>query len=540
MSRILTASVALALCACGPKEDLNKDGVVDGVREPDSVSQIAPSTPVGTVSGIVVNSNATGIEGVQVVMVLGDGADASRSFKATTNTDGAYVFKDVPGGSNAQLVFSKTGYSNARLNSNVPGATGNFPINNGNGNAGVLTLAQLNGTLKFRVYTAQGRPAKGAKAYLEVSPTAFQSFTGQYGNGVGSFSAAADVDENGLLTFTGTPDLAELARISALSTNVAFALTIGALDEDNDGRTDALGTLNTYSAQGLFQNPDRTILLGDAHLTGGPLSIVATNLDSFSASFSPPYRNAVKANDPITLVFNQPITQVDTTRLVKVVQEDCQTNVAVSVTQRAPNVLSIAPTAAWTLGSRYNIIVRATGLDTGVTTDFIGYFFAIDATAPRPLSTTAAFQVRKAMGNTMTGSLQPNDTLNVLFDTPIISQGGPVARAIVNTDLNGDGVTGGMTGAGEFNGPANTGFIISSNEQLTATDPTMGSFTCRASGYSSRWSITITTFPATNFIQASTGMRVVFAKDQQSSDTYQTAWGSPVGADVNGTINIVP
>ncbi len=540
MSRILTASVAIALCACGPKEDLNKDGIADGIRDPNSVSQIAPSTPVGSISGIVVNALSTGIEGVQVVMVLGDGADASRNYKATTNAEGAYTFSNKPGGSSAQLVFSKTGYSTARLNGNVPGATGNFPINNGNGNAGVLTLSQLNGTLKFRVYTAQGRPAKGAKAYLEVSPTAFQSFNGQYGDGVGSFSAAADVDENGLLTFTGTPDLAELARISALNSNVTYALTIGALDEDNDGRSDALGSFRTYSALNLFTNPDRTIILTDARLSAGPLAIVATNLDSFNAALSPPYRNAVKANDPITLVFNQPITQVDTTRLVKVVQEDCQTNVAVSVTQRAPNVLSIAPTAAWTLGNRYNIIVRATGLDTGVTTDFVGYFFAIDATAPRPLSTTAAFQVRKAMGNTMTGSLQPNDTLNVLFDTPIIAQGGPVARASVNTDLNGDGVTGGMMGAGEFNGPANSGFVLNNNEQLSATDPALGTFTCKQSGYSSRWSILITTFPATNSIQANTGMRVVFAKDQQSSDTYQTAWGSPVAADVNGTINIVP
>ena len=183
--------------------------------------------------------------------------------------------------------------------------------------------------------------------------------------------------------------------------------------------------------------------------------------------------------------------------------------------------------------------MRATGLDSGDTSEFIGYFFAIDPTAPRPLSPAAPFQVRKAIGNTMSGALQPNDTLNVVFDTPIIAQGGPVARAIINLDLNGDGVTGGMTGFGEFNGPANSGFALTANEQLTATDPAQGTFTCKASGYTSRWSINITSFPATNFIPASTGMRVVFAKDQQSSESYQTAWGSPIAADVNGTI-IVP
>ena len=538
MNRILPVCAALAFIACAPKNDLNGDGIVDGVRDPNSVSQVAPSTPVGTISGLVINSQNTGIDGVQVVMVVGAGLDTSRTYRTTTNAEGAYVFSNIPGGSNAQLLFTKTGYSNARLNGAIPGASGNFPINNGNGNAGVLTLSQLNGTLKFRVYTSTGRPAKGAKAFLEVQQTAFQTFAGVYGQPVGNFSGAADVDENGLLTFTGTPDVTELARINS---GINYTLTIGALDEDNDGRADALGTITGYRAGDLFINPDRMIILGDAHATLAPLAIVATNLDSFANSFSPPYRNAVKANDAITIVFNQPITQIDSTRVVKVVQEDCQTNVAVSFIQRAPNVLSIAPTAAWTLGNRYNIIVRVTGLDSGITNDFIGYFFAIDATAPRPLSTSGAFIGRKAPGNTMSNGLQPNDPLFVFFDTPVTAQGGPLARVLVNADLTGDLMTGGMTGFGEFNGPANSGAPINIAEQTTATDPTLGTFTCKQSGYSSRWSIVIPQFPpSTSFLTVGTGMRVVFPKDQQSSDTYQTAWGSPVAADVNGSLAVTP
>lgn len=536
MYRTLIVSAALALLGCAPKDDANGDGIVDGLREPNSVSQIAPSNPVGSISGVVMSSLDAPIEGVQVVMVTGAGADMSRTYKTTSNSEGAYGFNDIPGGSNAQLLFSKTGYSKARLNGFIPGATGNFPINDGNGNAGVLTLTQFNGTLKFRVYTSRGTPARGAKAYLEVRETAFQTFAGVYGTPVGNYSGTAEVDENGLLTFSETPDVAELTRIDSYTT---YSLTVGALDEDSDGRADSLGTVSNFSASSLFTNPDRTIILGDARVTQ-PLAISATNLDSFSSSGSPPYRNAVKATDPITIVFNQPITQAETTRLVKVVQEDCQTNVNVSVTQRASNVISIAPTAAWTLGNRYNIIVRATGLDSGSTVDFIGYFFAIDPTAPRPLSPTANFQVRKFAGNTMSNALQPNDVLYVVFDTPIISQGGPAARAIVNFDLNGDGTTGGMSGNAEFNGPPNTGFTIVNAEQTSANDPALGTFTCKASGYSSRWSVPVGLFPVSNFIPASTQMRIVFAKDQQSSDSYQTAWGSPVATDASGTINVLP
>lgn len=543
MSRILLACVAFTLAACANPQDLNGDGIADAEaakgRSPDTVSLIAPSTPIGSISGVVVNSLQAPLEGVNVTLVLGNGADASHTTKVSTSADGAYVFKGVPAGSQAQLLFSKTGYSSARVNGNVPGTAGNFPINDGNGNAGVVTLTQTASTLKFKVFTSNGVAAKGAKAYLEVNATSFFTTSTPYGQTVGNFSGAADVDVDGNLTFANAPDVAEISRIG---NNIQFSLTIGAVDTDGDMRIDALGALRQYTAVDLFINPDRTIVLPDAR-SNQALAILATNLDSFNtASDSPPYLNALKANDPITIVFNQPITQVDTTRIVKVVQEDCQTNVAVSVTQRAPNVLSIAPTASWTLGNRYNIIVRATGLDTGTTVDFIGYFFAIDATAPRPISTSAAFQVRKTAVNTMSNALQPGDLLYVVFDTPVTYQGGPVARTYVNFDLNNDNQTGGMTGIGEFNGPANTGFPIFIAEQAQATDPANGTFICKTSSYSSRWQITIPAlrFPSTNFIPASTGMKVQFAKDSTSATTYQTAWGSPVGTDIGGTINIVP
>lgn len=543
MTRLLTACAVLSLAACAPMTDENGDGIADGVQSPNSVSSIAPATPIGTVSGVVVNALNQGIDGVQVTLVLGEGADATKTYKTTTTTDGAWVIKGVPAGGQGQVLLSKGGFSSAKLNFNVPASTGNIPLNDGNANTGVVTLTQFNSTLRFRVYTTTGRPAQGAKAFLEVQQTAFSTFSGVYGNAVGNYTGTADVDENGLLTFTGAPDPSELSRINA---NINYQLTIGAIDSDMDGRSDVLGTLQTFSASQLFIQPDRQIFLSDVRTqTGAGLRILATNLDSFDTANSPPYKNALKATDPITIVFNQPITQVDTTRLVKVVQEDCQTMVPVSITQRTPNTLSIAPTAPWNLGNRYNIIVRATGLDNGVTQDFIGYFFAIDPTAPRPLSSTATFQVRKFTGNMMNNALQPGDRLFVLFDTPIINQGATPARTIINFDLNGDGNVGGMTGTGEFNGPANSGVPIVIAEQNNANDPALGTFSCKSSGYSSRWEITIPNFPAAGSIPfnpgaAPTQLRVLFPREQSSSDTYQTSWGAPVTNDVTGTMTLIP
>jgi hypothetical protein len=199
---------------------------------------------------------------------------------------------------------------------------GNIPINNGNGNAGVITLAQLNSSVKYRVYTAAGEPAKGARGMLEVNATAFQTVGGVFGTTIGNYSGMADVDDNGVLTFTGAPDPAEMTRL----TNPQFTLTVGALDKDNDGRADFLGSVQGFSAQQLFIQPGRTLVLADARTTSA-LQILGTNIESLTTNGSPPYRNAVKASDTINIVFNQPITQVDSTRLVKVVPQPHQERV---------------------------------------------------------------------------------------------------------------------------------------------------------------------------------------------------------------------
>lgn len=542
MTRILTACMVLALAACAPKEDANGDGIADGIREPNSVSQVAPSNPIGTVSGTVVNANGLPIDGAEVKLVLGTG-DGS-TFTSNTNSQGAYSFAKIPAGSQGQLFISKTGFAPGRSYVIVPSAAGNFPINDANANGGTTVLVQLSSTLKFQIYNAAGRAARGAKVGVEVSNSAYVTNNTNTGFGgfaaSGSFSTSGEVDESGLLTISSLPDFGELARINQTSNYTSnFVVTIGAVDDDGDGFVDWNGSVTSYSASQLFVNPNRTIVLARSG-TANPIAIVATNVDSLNPFGSTaPYRNAVKGSDPITVVFNQPIGQNDSPRLVKIVGEDCQSNVPASVTQRTPNSLSITPAAPWTLGARYNIIVRVTGLESGTTDDFIGFFFAMDAAAPRAVTTAARFEVRKSAGNMMNNAMQPNDTLYVVFDAPITNQGGAVAVAQINLDVTNDGMVGGMTGVGEFNGPENTGFAISSAEQLQATKPGDGTFSCRASGYSSRWQVAVTQFPTSQTIPSSTAMKVVFPKANSSSNTYQSISGSPVLVDPAGIITIL-
>jgi hypothetical protein len=48
------------------------------------------------------------------------------------------------------------------------------------------------------------------------------------------------------------------------------------------------------------------------------------------------------------------------------------------------------------------------------------------------------------------------------------------------------------------------------------------------------------TVPAASSIPLTTQLRVLFPREQASSDTYQTAWGAPVTNDVTGTMTIIP
>lgn len=509
MNRIVCAALALAVAGCGGT----------------AVSQVASSKPLGTLSGLVMNTHFAALDGVSVTLVLGEGADGSATFKATTNATGGFFFKELPAGSVGQVTMTKAGYGTARMAVSIPSSAGNFPLDDGNGNAGIFLLTELNGTQRFTVYSASGKPAKGVRGLLEISPAAFSTTSsGTYGSGQGVVSVEATGDDSGVLVFTGIPSADEMVRVGG-----NYMLTVGALDEDGDGNIDSLGTARNYSGTSLFTNPTQTIQLTDA-ATGAGLAISSANLDSLTtASSSQPYLNAVKPNEPITVVFNQAI--VEATRTVKVVSEDCATNVAVIVTQRAPNVLSIAPTASWTTGAEYHISIRATGLDSGVTRDFRAFFFAIDPAAPRPVGGSPAFSAKKTPGNTNTGSFESGDELYVTFDTPLAYLGGPPGRAFFNYDLNGNGSIGGGD-FGEVGSPFSAGFTIDLAEETY--DAMNSTFTCRTNTYGSRFRINYFGIPGGG-LPSNTAMRVSLPDDQAGSTGYQTAWGQVATGDFNGS-----
>jgi len=509
MNRIVFVALGLALAGCGGP----------------AVSQVVSSRPLGTLSGLVLNTRFAPLDGVNVTLVLGEGADGSATYKTTTNASGGFFFKGLPAGSVGLVTVTRAGFGTARVAVSVPASAGNFPLDDGNGNAGIFLLTELNGTQRFTVYSASGKPAKGVRGLLEVSPSAFSTTSsGTYGTGQGVISAEATGDESGVLLFTGIPSADEMARVGG-----SYTLIVGALDENGDGVIDSLGTARTYTGASLFINPTQTIQLTGA-ASGAPLAISSANLDSLTnGGASQPYLNALKPNEAITIVFNQAIAEA--TRTVKVVGEDCATNVAVVVTQRAPNVLSIAPTGSWTTGAEYHLAIRATGLDSGVTRDFRAFFFAIDPAAPRPVGRTPAFSAKKAPGNSNTARFEPGDELYVTFDTPLSYLGGPQGRAFFNYDLNGNGSIGGGD-VGEVGSPFSAGFTIDLAEETY--DAANSTFTCRTNNYGSRFRINSFGIPSGG-LPSNTAMRVTLPDGQASSTGYQTAWGQVATGDFNGS-----
>ncbi len=523
---------ALAL-GCAGGEDKNKDGVADGVRVPDSVSVVAATQAVGSISGQIVDAKLAPLADADIVVVLGKPEGAS-SYKTKSDAEGNFALKSLPAPSSVQIIVSKADFGTVRVNSNVTGATGNFPVNDANTNVGQIGLFKLDGTFRVNVFLPNGRPAARAKAFMEVSSAGFQAFNGTYGSSAGTVSLEATVDDQGVLTFTKLPNLVDLARMQTNAFSTTLGLVIAGLDEDNDGRFEFVGTNVNYTPRNYITQGATPIILTDGRATT-TLSVVGSNVDTLAGGSAAPLRNLLRASEAITVLFNQPV--VESTIQVRITEENCGTAVASTKTLRAGSLLTIAPTAGWVANKEYNIAIRATSADNGGLFSRTGFFFVGELNSPTALEATAQWGVKKAMGNTMGDRLQTGDDLWVIFNTPIRKIGSTAdAKVFVSADLNNNGMVGGMNDNGEFGSTVST-------ITITADEPTFdvnnGTFGCTASNYTTRWRVTNLPVP-TMGLPIPTNMKVLLPKDISTTAGYQTIWGAPFALEVTGALSILP
>ncbi len=503
---------ATTLIACGPRDE-NNDGIADGIREPNSVTLVAPSRPVGTLSGQVLTTRFAPLPDARVRLTLGA---RSAELQTSTDTEGNFSFTHLPAGSQVLVTITKEAHATLRLPATIPSTAGNFPINDANASIGAVTLTQLSGALKLMVLTRGGKPARGVRVTVEATPAGTVLGSGPgYGTHQGLVVQETTVGDDGLVNVTGIPGAEELARLSG-----GYSVVTGAYDEDNDGTPEFSGTAVNYLARDLVTDPSvRIITLPDAR-TSNPLSIVATNVDSMITANSQPSRNMVKPNDTLYFLFNQPV--LESSLVVRLTDESGLANLTYSRTLKNGDLLTVQPTASVENGREYNVLVRATSAANGSVYVGRAYFFGGDPANPKPFAvSTIQWQDTTGPMGAPDGNLNMGERVIIRFNQPIKLIGGFAAEAFIDYDFAAPGTVTGEKGAPN-------GFPIVDSEPTQERDRL---FDLVASGYTSRFVFVPSYGGTANAIPRNTQILILFSRLSNVQGGYQTIWGVPVTSD---------
>ncbi|MBX5481162.1 MAG: carboxypeptidase regulatory-like domain-containing protein [Myxococcaceae bacterium] len=518
------AALVVLGTACGP-QDLNGDGIADGVRDPDSVTLVAPSTPLGTVAGQVLDTRFQPLAGVTATLTVGTPTADNAPRTAQTDANGDFRFTGIPAGSDVVVTLSKEGYGTVRAHAYVPADAGNFPLNNGNAFVGPYALTQLNGTVSVLVVTHSGRPAKGAQAVIEATPAAVRlSDTGTYGTNVGVIVQTATADDNGIVTFTNVPSPEELSRL-----NGRYDISIAPIDENGDGIYESAGAYVSYTGETVMLDPSpRLIQLPDAR-TPGTFKVIATNVTSLLDGTPPPIENMVKPGEPIYLVFNQAIQPSS----VQAVLTDEAAHEALGVATtigKTGNVLMLQPAVALQNGKEYNVWVRATSADTGAFLDATGYLFGGDPYGPIEASLS---KIAINDGMVQDGLLSLSEIVYVHFNVPLgLAKGRGGLQAFINYDINNSGSIGDAVGESGND----RGFQVYPAEYTGYENPS-DLFPLKLSKYTTRWMFT---YYGTASVPPQVMVKVDFENVDAAWGAYQTIWGQPVNKSMSAGITVGP
>lgn len=511
----------LFAASCGPRDE-NKDGIADGVREPNNVSLVAPSTPVGTLSGQVLNTRLAPLPEASITLTLGGHLG---ELKTTSDAEGAFSFARLPAGSTVLITITKAGHATVRTSSLIPAAAGEFPINNANASVGPFTLTQLNGSLKFMVVTRSGRPATGARVMLEASPAGTLLTGSRYGTFLGMVLAQdGTVNDAGWVSFGEIPSVEELARLGG-----QYALSVSAFDENGDGVPEFKGTAVLYPAASLLADSSpRLIELADLR-TSVPLAIAASGVGSmisFAAADGTPQRNMIRPGESLHLVFNQEVQ--DSSLLVLLTDEHGLENLGLSRSLSNGQLLTIQPAVPVVQGKEYNLAVLATSLENGSTFSRAGYFFGGDPLTPKPFA-ASSIQYQETPGSP-TVSLTAGEKVIITFNQPIRLVGSKAAEAQLNYDFDNSGQIG--DSSGELGNAA--GFPIADAEP---TSEPGSLFTLAPSGYTTRFQFT---FAGAVGVPPQTELAVSFKKLLSAQSGYQTLWGTLLSSDESAKLQVAP
>lgn len=200
----LVTSLPFAV-ACGPSDD--------GDAPPPVVSEIAPVSPTGSVTGFVYDAlTGAPLEGVTVVARV---PAASAAKQASTDAEGAFVIEGVPASNEVAVHYRAEGYFDAWDTVEVPSSAGNLAQDNGvgfSGPIGLLPEPAADAMAPAVLVRADGvAVAATVTANLEVAWL-------DDGEARGNLFASTSDDGSGRFTLGGLPDFQRLAAVAPEAT----------------------------------------------------------------------------------------------------------------------------------------------------------------------------------------------------------------------------------------------------------------------------------------------------------------------------------
>lgn len=534
----LTPLAVISLASCGPL-DLNGDGITDGPKSPTQFGGKSPSTPMGAISGQVLTTSAKPLEGATIIAFIE--ATAGQPSQATSDASGFWYIPGVPGLSGVEVSIAKAGYATARTVVSVPARIGQEPVADTNVFAGRWMLSELSGTVQFRVLTSTGRPAKGARGVLEVSPTAFLLDNGSIcpqSLRSSPIISAATVDDSGVLTFGGVPAPGELYQVQdVLCGDPQYRLIMEALDETGDGVPDSAGLVRSFSASDLLAGTQTLVQLVDARSAGTtPFVLLASNVGSLLAKDTPT-ENMLAPAEAIYLAFSHNVQA--TSLLVRLTDETGQRLLTTNSVVSGQMVIA-QPADPLELGKEYNIAVHAVSGDTGAVVESIGYLFGANPSSPMAVGLSVSFRdTGNGLGGPPDGRLNPGEPVAITFNQPVgyfgdlASTGltSPPQIVYFDRDLDGSGFPGNADGEVGYSGP---GFDLYLNEPVTDSGAI---FALRRSGYTTKFKLA---YLGPTSCPEGTRVEIDFSRLRDSTTGAQTIWGQPLRSTLSALLSVSP
>jgi hypothetical protein len=435
---------------------MNGDGIADDVQQPNNVTVVAPTHPLGFVAGEVWDA-ATGRPLSDVaVSLFGGGVSGD----AVTDSTGRFQFGPIAAGAVFSLAVDRTGYFNAQISGlSIDDTAGDFPTVNGALFVGPIGLISSDGRYTVQVVAENGDPVSNANVTVE---TAFRYFVDGDPRGTGYASGATDAD--GRVRIEGLPNIWKLPP--RLEDVASLVVNVSPVDLDGDGTADLSGaTLDVPGADARNQALVPTVVLrrpGDQ-----PLVAIASNVGRLAGG-SAAQPSILAADETIRVVFNKAIDRDSVT--VDLRNEDGSTAIQTSVVVGAfENTLFVDPGQDLTPGGEYNLAIRVHSKDDTPTEELTlgSPFFALDD-ANQPIVVIGNFVDRNNDGLWGTA----NDAIELLLTTPVGTAGAMPAFSIellVALDLNGTATVG--DGQGELAPP---GFVQPAPLVVAAAEPNPG------------------------------------------------------------------